>query len=141
MAHPTKNIKTIKEAQGIQANQEAAQATVAAVAAVAAVAIEAIEKIKAAQAVAPQATQEVAQKAIREIKADWVALAKSSKALNRIRNKAIELFEGDEDAADYWMSQPARGLGGRKPLDLVSTASGASEVEDLINRLEHGVFV
>jgi putative toxin-antitoxin system antitoxin component (TIGR02293 family) len=54
--------------------------------------------------------------------------------------KARELFEGDADAARDWLTSPVRGLGDRIPLDLARTAFGAKLVEDLIERLEDGVF-
>lgn len=60
--------------------------------------------------------------------------------LSRIVGKAIELFEGDGDAALRWLRSPARALGGAAPLDLAKTEPGTLEVEQLIGRLEHGVF-
>ncbi|MHC9037670.1 antitoxin Xre/MbcA/ParS toxin-binding domain-containing protein [Cobetia marina] len=33
-----------------------------------------------------------------------------------------------------------RGLGGRRPVEMVATTAGAEAVLDLIGRLEHGVF-
>lgn len=54
--------------------------------------------------------------------------------------KAVELFEGDVPAATQWLqtSQPA--LGDHTPLEFTKTEVGAREVENLIGRLEHGVF-
>jgi putative toxin-antitoxin system antitoxin component (TIGR02293 family) len=39
-----------------------------------------------------------------------------------------------------WLTNPVRGLGSRRPLDLARTDVGARMVLDLIDRLEHGVF-
>jgi putative toxin-antitoxin system antitoxin component (TIGR02293 family) len=60
--------------------------------------------------------------------------------LSRLFGKAIELFEGDNDGAMQWLQSPARALGGASPLDMCKTEPGALEVEQLIGRLEHGVF-
>ena len=54
--------------------------------------------------------------------------------------KAVELFEGNADAARDWLKAPNKALAGESPLTIVETEIGAREVEDLIGRLEHGVF-
>ncbi len=54
---------------------------------------------------------------------------------------AVALFDGDEATARAWLKRPAPGLGGEAPLDFAETEVGAREVEDLIGRLEHGVYV
>jgi putative toxin-antitoxin system antitoxin component (TIGR02293 family) len=59
---------------------------------------------------------------------------------SRIFGKALELFEGDRDAATEWLTTPQPGLGGTVPLDLATSEIGALEVERLVGRLEHGVF-
>ena len=61
--------------------------------------------------------------------------------LGQIVAKAIQLFEGDQDAARAWLHRPARALGEATPLKYSQTYLGAQEVEDLIERLEEGVFV
>lgn len=53
---------------------------------------------------------------------------------------AVEMFEGDIAAARNWMQTPQTSLGEETPLDFASTDVGAREVENLIGRLEHGVF-
>jgi putative toxin-antitoxin system antitoxin component (TIGR02293 family) len=58
----------------------------------------------------------------------------------RVFGTAEGLFRGNREAARRWLSKPKRALGGRVPLDLVTTEVGAREVEDLIHRIEHGVF-
>jgi putative toxin-antitoxin system antitoxin component (TIGR02293 family) len=66
-----------------------------------------------------------------------------SERLLRISNifeKAVELFEGDPDAAVQWLTTPKRALGGQQPIQYSRTEPGAREVENLIGRLEHGVF-
>ncbi len=57
-----------------------------------------------------------------------------------IFDMAVELFEGDTAQARTWLQTPQPGLGGETPLDFASTEVGAREVENLVGRLEHGVF-
>ena len=54
--------------------------------------------------------------------------------------KAVELFEGDVASAVTWLTSPKRALGRQTPLAFSRTEPGAREVEDLIGRLEDGVF-
>ena len=44
------------------------------------------------------------------------------------------------DRAREWLREPQRGLGNRVPLALMRTEAGAREVEDLLGRIEYGVF-
>lgn len=57
-----------------------------------------------------------------------------------VYKSAVDLFEGDRERARKWFLHPVRGLGGRRPVEMVSTTAGAEAVLDLIGRLEHGVF-
>lgn len=58
----------------------------------------------------------------------------------RIFQLAVDLFEGDKKHAVQWLKEPNRGLANRTPLDFTKTEIGARMVENLIGRLEHGVF-
>ena len=60
--------------------------------------------------------------------------------LSSIFEKAVDLFEGDVPSAVHWLSVPKRALGNHTPLQYARTEIGAREVENLIGRLEHGVF-
>lgn len=53
---------------------------------------------------------------------------------------AVDLFEGDVPAAVNWLTTPRKALGDRTPLTYARTEPGAREVENLIGRLEHGIF-
>jgi putative toxin-antitoxin system antitoxin component (TIGR02293 family) len=53
---------------------------------------------------------------------------------------ALELFEGNVAAAVTWLTSPKRALGHNTPLAYSRTEPGAREVENLIGRLENGVF-
>jgi putative toxin-antitoxin system antitoxin component (TIGR02293 family) len=58
---------------------------------------------------------------------------------SRVFGRALELFEGDSDAAREWLLSKQPLLGGLVPLELATTDVGALEVERLMGRLEHGI--
>ncbi len=58
----------------------------------------------------------------------------------RLFRLAVELHDGDQEAARAWLSKPARAFDGETPLDHAETEAGEREVENLIGRLEHGVY-
>lgn len=60
--------------------------------------------------------------------------------VSRLFGKALELFEGDPEAARRWLKTSSRALGGKRPITLARTDLGSREVEALIDRLEHGVL-
>ena len=57
----------------------------------------------------------------------------------RLVGLAIEVME-TEDNARLWLSSSQAGLGGAIPLDYAKTEIGAREVEDLLGRIEYGVY-
>jgi putative toxin-antitoxin system antitoxin component (TIGR02293 family) len=66
-----------------------------------------------------------------------------SERLLRVSNlfeKSVELFEGDVTAAVNWLTSPKKALNRQTPLLYARTELGAREVEDLIGRLDHGIF-
>ena len=58
---------------------------------------------------------------------------------SRVFGRALQLFEGDSEAAKLWMSSAQRALGGMIPVELATTDVGAKEVEQLVGRLEYGI--
>lgn len=54
-------------------------------------------------------------------------------------DRATEVL-GSTEEARRWFKASARSLGGVAPLEYADTEIGAREVEDLLGRLEHGVF-
>lgn len=75
-------------------------------------------------------------------KANRLTAAESDRLLRatRIFGLAVDLFDGDEDAARRWLRTPKESLGGSAPLSYATTEVGAREVEELIGRTEHGVY-
>jgi putative toxin-antitoxin system antitoxin component (TIGR02293 family) len=59
---------------------------------------------------------------------------------SRVFGEAIVLFEGNAEGALRWLFSPQMALGGAVPLEMARTEIGAREVENLVGRLEHGVF-
>jgi putative toxin-antitoxin system antitoxin component (TIGR02293 family) len=48
---------------------------------------------------------------------------------------------GAEEAAEEWLSKPARALQGEKPIELLTTQTGTQVVEDLLEQMDYGVYV
>ncbi len=59
--------------------------------------------------------------------------------LSALFDKAVGVL-GSLDEARRWFKASVRALGGKSPLEYADTELGAREVEDLLGRLEHGVF-
>lgn len=53
--------------------------------------------------------------------------------------QALQVLGSLEDAR-RWFHSPKRALGGKTPLEYCDTEPGAEEVENLLGRIEHGVF-
>lgn len=57
----------------------------------------------------------------------------------RLMGRATTVL-GGENQARHWLRSSQFGLGGAVPLDFADTEIGAREVEDLLGRIEHGVY-
>ncbi len=57
----------------------------------------------------------------------------------RILQYATKLF-GTVERARQWLKFPQFGLGGAVPLEFAKTEVGAREVEDLLGRIDYGVY-
>jgi putative toxin-antitoxin system antitoxin component (TIGR02293 family) len=62
-------------------------------------------------------------------------------ALVAVFEDALSLLGNDVAAATEWMSTPIRGLGSKRPLDMLRTRVETKAVIDLIGRLERAVIV
>ncbi len=60
--------------------------------------------------------------------------------LHKIQLASLEFFEGNNESAQEWMKQPVKGLGNKRPIDMVCTDADTKTVLDLIGCLDHGVF-
>ena len=57
----------------------------------------------------------------------------------RLQKKADDVF-GDVASAREWLTHKQPGIGGAVPLDFARTEIGAREVENLLGRIEYGVY-
>jgi putative toxin-antitoxin system antitoxin component (TIGR02293 family) len=57
----------------------------------------------------------------------------------RLYDKAVEVFK-QAGLGRKWLKEPAWALGDVPPLEYADTELGAKEVEELLGRVEHGVF-
>ncbi len=57
----------------------------------------------------------------------------------RLFKLAAEVLESDQ-AANEWLHQPQMALGERTPLELMRTEVGTKEVEELLYRIEYGLY-
>lgn len=58
----------------------------------------------------------------------------------RIYSRALTLYDGDAEAATEWFTGDILALGGVSPLEYARTEIGATEVDQLIGRIEWGMF-
>jgi putative toxin-antitoxin system antitoxin component (TIGR02293 family) len=59
--------------------------------------------------------------------------------IGKLYRRALQVFE-DPERATKWFSSKPKALAGKTPLELMKTEFGARLVEDLLGRIEHGVF-
>lgn len=52
---------------------------------------------------------------------------------------ATDLFGSEEDA-QRWLQNPAFGLGGQRPVDLLDTETGIAPVKEYLIRIDRGVY-
>jgi len=57
----------------------------------------------------------------------------------RLLEHATDVF-GEIDKARAWLKHPQYGLGGAVPLDYAETEIGAREVDNLLGRIDYGVY-
>ena len=58
----------------------------------------------------------------------------------RLLKHTTDMMEGDQDAAIQWLKTPQLLLENQTPLEYARTESGAAEVQQLIGRIEAGVY-
>ena len=63
----------------------------------------------------------------------------SKMRISNLYDRAIEVL-GDQERAEAWFKEPKKALGMKTPLQYADTDSGVREVENLLGRLEYGVF-
>lgn len=68
--------------------------------------------------------------------------AEESDRLVRLARVAAEAARilGDDRKAGEWLRRPILALGGERPLDMLRSDIGARQVEDVLGRIEFGVY-
>ena len=89
----------------------------------------------------PQIKREVIAKAICVSPSTLARRAKAGSFSTLESDRLVALFEGDVSAAKEWLTSPVRGLGSKRPLEMLGTRVEANAVLDLIGRLERGALV
>lgn len=74
------------------------------------------------------------------LKRDFLKFEEINKRIDKVFKIACKVF-GDEINAKEWLMRPQIGLGRRIPLEVVKTEEGASKVEDILGRIEHGIIL
>lgn len=59
---------------------------------------------------------------------------------NKALQAATEYFDGDMETAELWLKEPAGSLGGKCPVEMLSTEEGLHTVLDVISRMEDDSF-
>ncbi len=74
-------------------------------------------------------------------KGERLTVAENDSALRlmRVVEMADRVF-GETEKARRWLRKPNRGLDGIVPLDLLESETGARLVEDVLHRIDHGIF-
>lgn len=64
----------------------------------------------------------------------------SDRVVRFARAAALAIDALGKDDALAWLHEPNRALGERAPIELLETEIGARQVEQILGRIEHGVF-
>lgn len=77
----------------------------------------------------------------RQAKAGRLDAATSEKLLllARLAGYGASVFQ-DQAKFNRWLARPLRLLGDRSPLDLLDSPTGVQLIEDILGRIEYGVF-
>jgi putative toxin-antitoxin system antitoxin component (TIGR02293 family) len=77
----------------------------------------------------------------RRFEEGWFNLSESERLweLSRLFYRAVEVLES-EPGAVHWFRNPIQALGGATPLSYARTAVGLRELDNILGRIEHGVY-
>ncbi len=84
----------------------------------------------------------IARRTLNRRKREGRLKADESERVYRVGNlfdMAVRVM-GDENSARQWFVTPKHALDGKTPLSCADTEPGAREIEDMLGRLEHGIF-
>jgi len=77
----------------------------------------------------------------RRLEDGWLSLSESERLweLSRLFHRAVNVLESQPGAV-HWFKNPIRALGGATPLAYARTAVGLRELDNILGRIEHGVY-
>jgi putative toxin-antitoxin system antitoxin component (TIGR02293 family) len=77
----------------------------------------------------------------RRLEEGWLNLSESERLweLSRLFCRAVGVLES-EPGAVHWFRNPIQALGGAPPLSYARTAVGLRELDNILGRIEHGVY-
>lgn len=68
------------------------------------------------------------------------ATAERVELLRGVFQHGLRVYGGDELALRDWLRYPLGELDGRTPLQTLTTIAGFTQVDDVLGRIEHGIF-
>lgn len=68
------------------------------------------------------------------------ATAERVELLRGVFQHGLRVYGGDELALRDWLRYPLGKLDGRTPLQTLTTIAGFTQVDDVLGRIEHGIF-
>lgn len=86
---------------------------------------------------------QVAERTLHRFRSEGELDARTSERLLLLENLAAHgllVFDGQAEALADWLRYPLRELKGQTPLSLLSTISGFGLVDDVLTRIEYGVY-
>ncbi len=60
--------------------------------------------------------------------------------LQGIVQHGLRVYDGDAEALQGWLRYPLGELDGKTPLQSLTTIAGFTQVDDVLGRIEHGIF-
>jgi len=60
--------------------------------------------------------------------------------LAQVIQHGLRVFDGDQQALHAWLRYPLGELDSRTPLQTLTTIAGFTQVNDVLGRIEHGIF-
>ena len=79
------------------------------------------------------------QRMIAETVAAAALTSEAADCIVDLTARAIEVL-GNREKALRWLKSPVRALGDKTPLSLLTSAEGVTQVQDVLGRIEHGVW-
>ncbi len=60
--------------------------------------------------------------------------------LGQVIQHGLRVYDGNQQALHDWLRYPLGELDGRTPLQTLTTIAGFTQVNDVLGRIEHGIF-